>query len=107
MEIRRGPGHRHIEEPPLLGQGLVGLGVDDGYETLLQPDHVDRAPLEPLGPVKGGQLDGISGAPPAGRRTERLLLTARSAADRALPVGLDRRLATGCEPVGYAGPASA
>ena len=56
-EVRAGAGDADVEQPALLGDLLVGLGLADGQHALLHRGQEDGVPLEPLGPVVGEQVD--------------------------------------------------
>ena len=61
-ELALGPGHRHVEQARLLGLGGRGAGVGDGHVAVLDAGEVHGRPLEALGGVERGDVDGIAPA---------------------------------------------
>ncbi len=61
MQGLLGTAQRHVEKAPLLGQGFGVTRVGDGHKPLLEAGDVHDGPLEALGPVEGGDLDGVGG----------------------------------------------
>ena len=67
LQLALGAGDRDVEQAPLLGDGGRGLGVADGDEPVLEAGQVHDRPLEALGRVEGGDVDGVAAAGRAGR----------------------------------------
>ena len=59
MQSHLGSAQRHVEQAALLGKGGRLAGVGDRDEALLEPGHVDGFPLQALGGMEGGDLDGV------------------------------------------------
>ena len=53
------PGDPDVQQPPLLLDGLGGVGVRDRQHAVDEPDEQDRVPLQALGRVQRGQRDSL------------------------------------------------
>ena len=61
-EVPSRPGHADVEEPALLGEGLVRSGPLERHLSLLEVREEHRVELQALGPVIGEQVDPAAGA---------------------------------------------
>ncbi len=56
-----GPGHAHVEQPPLLGDRLTRLGIHDRQDSFSQTGQEHHIPLQALGSVQGRQRNAWRG----------------------------------------------
>ncbi len=57
--MEAGPGYADVEQPALLLDLLVRLGVGDRHHAFGQPDQEHGVPLQALGRVQRGQRDAL------------------------------------------------